>query len=42
VLGEAGDALLLSSEKVAPAKLLADGFEFRHETAGQAIAAMLA
>jgi uncharacterized protein len=42
VLGEAGDALLLASERVVPAKLLADGLEFQHETAGQAIAAMLA
>lgn len=40
LLGEAGTTLLLSSERVVPAKLLADGFEFRDQTVERAIAAM--
>ena len=32
VLGDAGNDLLLNSEKVVPQKLLDDGFKFRHET----------
>jgi uncharacterized protein len=42
LLGDAGNDLLLTSEKVAPSRLLADGFEFEHETVARAIAAMLA
>ena len=38
-LGEAGRELLLSSQKVVPERLLADGFSFRHERAAEAIAA---
>jgi uncharacterized protein len=38
VLGEAGRELLLPSQKVVPAKLLADGFVFQHETIERAIA----
>lgn len=37
MMGEAGRELLLSSQKQVPAKLLADGFRFRHETVEQAI-----
>jgi uncharacterized protein (TIGR01777 family) len=37
LLREAGQDLLLTSEDVAPDLLLADGFEFRHETVEQAI-----
>ncbi len=36
-LGDAGNDLLLTSEKVAPQKLLSDGFEFRHGTAQSAL-----
>jgi len=36
-MGEAGRELLLASQKQVPAKLLADGFRFRHETVEQAI-----
>ena len=39
-LGDAGTELLLASQKVVPASLLADGFVFRHETVGQAIDAL--
>jgi uncharacterized protein (TIGR01777 family) len=42
VLGDAGNDLLLASQNVAPARLLADDFEFEHETVAAAIAAMLA
>jgi uncharacterized protein len=41
-MGEAGRELLLSSQKVVPAKLLADGFVFQHETVAQAIDALVA
>lgn len=40
-LRDAGEQLLLASQKVVPERLLADGFTFRHETAQQAIEAML-
>ena len=30
LLGEMADALLLSSQRVEPAKLTAEGFDFRH------------
>jgi NAD dependent epimerase/dehydratase family enzyme len=40
LLGEAGRDLLLASQKQVPAKLLEDGFEFRHANLEQAIAAM--
>lgn len=36
-LGDAGRELLLASQKQVPAKLLDDGFRFRHETVEQAI-----
>jgi uncharacterized protein (TIGR01777 family) len=39
-LGTAGHELLLSSQDVAPEVLLADGFEFRHETVASAISAV--
>ena len=39
--GEAGQALLLTSQKVIPARLVADGFSFRHDTVEQAIDAMM-
>jgi uncharacterized protein (TIGR01777 family) len=38
LLGDAGNDLLLTSENVAPERLLADGFAFRYETADSAIA----
>lgn len=38
-LADAGRELLLASQKVEPRRLLADGFEFRHTTAQQAIVA---
>ncbi|WP_224760695.1 TIGR01777 family oxidoreductase [Salinibacterium sp. ZJ450] len=41
VMGEAGRELLLASQKVAPTRLLADGFEFRHQTVDEAIAALV-
>lgn len=41
VLGGAADDLLLSSQKVRPERLLADGFRFRHETVESALDAML-
>jgi NAD dependent epimerase/dehydratase family enzyme len=37
LMGEAGRELLLASQRQVPAKLLADGFVFRHETVEQAI-----
>jgi hypothetical protein len=40
-LGDAGHELLLSSQKVVPARLIADGFEFRDGTPAQAIAVLL-
>jgi NAD dependent epimerase/dehydratase family enzyme len=36
-LGDAGRDLLLTSESVAPQRLLADGFAFRHESARAAL-----
>ncbi|MHB1172522.1 MAG: TIGR01777 family oxidoreductase [Lacisediminihabitans sp.] len=41
-LQDAGPELLLSSQKVLPAKLLTDGFTFRDQTAEQAIDAIFA
>ena len=41
-MGEAGRELLLPSQLEVPAKLLGDGFRFRHETAESAIDALLA
>ena len=41
VLQDAGSGLLLSSQKVIPERLLADGFVFRHSTVEQAIDAFL-
>ena len=40
-LGKAADDLLLSSQKVRPERLLADGFRFRHATVESALDAML-
>jgi uncharacterized protein (TIGR01777 family) len=40
-MGDLGRELLLPSAKVVPAKLLADGFRFRHETSDEAIDAAL-
>lgn len=37
LMGDAGRELLLASQKQVPAKLLADGFRFRHESVEQAI-----
>ncbi|MGW9630371.1 TIGR01777 family oxidoreductase [Agromyces sp. NPDC055520] len=42
VLGRAADALLLSSQKVRPQRLIDDGFRFTHLTVESAIDAMLA
>ena len=39
-LGDAGMDLLLSSQKVVPTRLVADGFTFRHTTAESALAEM--
>jgi uncharacterized protein (TIGR01777 family) len=39
-LGEPGRELLLPSQKVIPARLVEDGFTFRHETVGDAIDAV--
>jgi NAD dependent epimerase/dehydratase family enzyme len=39
-LGDAGDAMLLSSQRILPARLLDDGFEFRHRKAEEAIDAL--
>ena len=41
-MGDAGRELLLASQKVVPAKLLADGFTFRDRTVEEAIAALTA
>ena len=41
-MGEAGEQLLLPSQKVVPVRLLDDGFKFRHETVEQAIGALVA
>lgn len=41
LLGEMADALLLSSTRVVPARLLADGFVFEHATLDQALHAAL-
>lgn len=41
LLGEAGQEMLLSSQKVVPQRLLDDGFVFRHETAEQALDALI-
>ena len=41
LLGDAGRDLLLPSQNVLPERLLADGFEFRYESAGAAIAALV-
>ncbi len=41
VLGEAGRELILASDKVIPARLLADGFEFEHRTVSEAAAAQV-
>ncbi|GAA4669287.1 TIGR01777 family oxidoreductase [Frondihabitans cladoniiphilus] len=40
-LGEAGQEMLLSSQEVVPAKLLADGFVFEHQTVEQALDALI-
>lgn len=40
-MGEAGEQLLLPSQKVMPTALVQDGFRFRHETVEQAIAALV-
>lgn len=40
-MGDAGRELLLSSQKVIPTKLLADGFQFRHDTVESAVDALL-
>ena len=42
LLGDAGRDLLLTDQNVAPVRLTADGFEFRHPTLDSAIDAMLA
>ncbi|CAN5443845.1 TIGR01777 family oxidoreductase [soil metagenome] len=42
VLGEAGERLLLDSQRVEPARLEADGFRWRHSTVEQAIDAVVA
>ncbi|MCU1529088.1 MAG: nucleoside-diphosphate sugar epimerase [Frondihabitans sp.] len=41
LLGEAGQEMLLSSQKVVPQKLLDDGFVFRDETVEQAIDSLI-
>src|SRR5690625_3620703 len=41
VLGEPAEEMLLPDQRVLPEKLLSDGFEFRHPTAKQAVAAAL-
>jgi uncharacterized protein (TIGR01777 family) len=41
LLGDAGQEMLLSSQKVVPEKLLADGFVFEHETVEQALDALI-
>jgi uncharacterized protein len=40
-MGDAGNEMLLSSQRVIPAKLLDDGFSFRHETVAQAVAELV-
>lgn len=40
-LGDAGDDLLLSSQKVSPERLVADGFEFRHVTVREALSELV-
>jgi uncharacterized protein (TIGR01777 family) len=42
LLGDAGQDLLLTSQKVEPMRLLSDGFRFTHQSVQQAIDAMLA
>lgn len=42
LLGDAGNDLLLTSEHVVPAKLLADGFTFRYDSVEKAIGALVA
>lgn len=39
VVGEPADEILLPDQRVVPTRLLADGFEFRHPTAQEAVAA---
>jgi uncharacterized protein (TIGR01777 family) len=41
LLGDAGQALLLQSQKVLPERLVADGFVFQHHTVERAVDAML-
>ena len=41
VFGEMGEALLLSSARVVPERLVGAGFEFRHARLGEALAAVL-
>ncbi len=41
LLGDAGEDLLLTSQKVVPDRLVADGFTFRHETVDHAIDAFV-
>ncbi|AMM20549.1 nucleoside-diphosphate sugar epimerase [Frondihabitans sp. PAMC 28766] len=41
LLGDAGQEMLLSSQHVVPAKLVADGFEFRDDTVEKALGALL-
>jgi hypothetical protein len=41
LLGDAGQEMLLSSQKVVPERLLADGFEFRHRTVEEALDALI-
>lgn len=40
VLGEAGEELLLASQKMVPERLVASGFRFQHSTAEQALRAL--
>ncbi len=41
LLGDAGNDMLLTSENVVPAKLLADGFVFRYDSVEKAIGSMM-
>ncbi|HMU62806.1 MAG TPA: DUF1731 domain-containing protein, partial [Gemmatimonadales bacterium] len=41
LFGEMADAALLASQRVAPARLLAGGFEFRYPTLPEALGAVL-
>ena len=41
LLGDAGNDMLLTSENIAPSRLLDDGFRFRYETIDSAIDAMI-